>query len=261
MSSYEKFAYPAWNILIKYAEKKRTVTYDELATAISSDLHFRQVGKVLDPIQNYCIEENLPPLTILVVRMSDRKPGSGFIACTKEEFDLETKKVFSFNWSAFDNPFAYTTHGKTLASLKEDLKINPNRALEIYATIKTRGNSQILFRQLIREIYNNKCAFCGFSVPDALEAVHIKPWNKSMDDEKLDLKNGILLCSTHHKLFDSKILSINNNYEVVCLKTDFEDNAYNNYLIRNLIGKKIKIPDLNQYKPSLEYLEFHRNQI
>ena len=43
-------------------------------------MHHRVISHILSKIQDYCLEEKLPPLTILVVGKSNRHPVTGFIA-------------------------------------------------------------------------------------------------------------------------------------------------------------------------------------
>ena len=65
-------AYRAWPILIKRAESRSTSTYGELGQALG--VHHRAIRYVLGVIKDYCLEEGLPPLTILIINASGR-PG------------------------------------------------------------------------------------------------------------------------------------------------------------------------------------------
>ena len=49
------------------------MTYGMLAKLIG--VPAAALGKLLEPIQSYCIVERLPPLTILVVRQETGLPG------------------------------------------------------------------------------------------------------------------------------------------------------------------------------------------
>lgn len=92
-----------------------------------------------------------------------------------------------------------------------------------------------------------------------MDAVHIKCWEKCTRDEKLDLTNGILLCSIHHKLFDKKILTISDDYKIVGNKQRFSSNKYNKIFTTDLIGTKIALPDSAEHYPSLKYIKYHRS--
>lgn len=58
-----------------------------------------------------------------------------------------------------------------------------------------------------------KCALCG--VTDVLIASHIKPWSASTNEERLDVKNGLLLCPNHDALFDKHLSSFDLNGKIV----------------------------------------------
>ncbi|MBL0712626.1 MAG: hypothetical protein JJV98_02890 [Desulfosarcina sp.] len=69
-----------WSLLILSAIKRQTVTYHTLSRLLGVPRY--GLGRLLEPIQSYCILENLPPLTSLVVRTRTGMPGEGFIAAT-----------------------------------------------------------------------------------------------------------------------------------------------------------------------------------
>jgi len=66
-----------WSILAFAATHRQVLTYDIVAKL--TGLARQGLGPVLEPIQSYCIERRLPPLTILVVKADTGLPGSGFM--------------------------------------------------------------------------------------------------------------------------------------------------------------------------------------
>ena len=88
------------------------------------------------------------------------------------------------------------------------------RSGEAYALVKVRGLQQILFRDAVRKSYSLKCAFTGMGFQTALEACHIIPWASSTPAQRMDVRNGLLLNSFHHKLFDSDYLTISRDYRI-----------------------------------------------
>ncbi len=83
-----------WPILTLCAKKRQLLVYDELSWLISVPLP--GLGQLLEPIQAYCITNNLPALTSIVVRSSNGIPGEGFIAA--QNVPDAQSKVFSFDW-------------------------------------------------------------------------------------------------------------------------------------------------------------------
>lgn len=69
-----------WSLLTLSAIKRQTLTYQLLSQLVGVPRH--DLGRLLEPIQSYCILENLPPLTSLVVGSRTGMPGEGFIAAT-----------------------------------------------------------------------------------------------------------------------------------------------------------------------------------
>lgn len=60
------------------------------------------------------------------------------------------------------------------------------------------------FRNLIIETYGSQCAACEIRHKELLDAAHILPVK---DDSSIDnASNGLPLCATHHRAFDSGLL-------------------------------------------------------
>ena len=65
------------------------------------------------------------------------------------------------------------------------------------------------FRNDLLEMQGSVCAFCDFDVPVALEAAHIVPKQENGTD---DPRNGLLLCSVHHRIFDTNCLGMESRW-------------------------------------------------
>ena len=88
----EERAYRGWDILVSCASQNKKITYKDIAGVLNLK-HHRPVRYFLDIIQDYCLNEKLPPLTILVVNKSGF-PGPGFIAWDVNNFDEGAKLVY-----------------------------------------------------------------------------------------------------------------------------------------------------------------------
>jgi hypothetical protein len=93
MTTYER-AVQIYQVLICAAHHRATMTYPMLGGMIG--LPTQALGPHLEHIQSYCLENDLPPLTVLVVKTSGGKPGSGFH--TAEDVDRARESVFVHNW-------------------------------------------------------------------------------------------------------------------------------------------------------------------
>lgn len=247
-------AYYSWKILVECAKNKKTITYKDFSNEIK--IHHRTVRYPLEYIQDYCLKNQLPPLSILVVNKTTGLPGTGFKAWEIEDSEKGIKIVFDFDWTKLLNPFSYAENGTTENDLVKKILKNPENSGEVYSLIKNRGVSQSIFRSILLKTYNSRCAFCGFSHEEALEASHIIPYCDSSDSQKIDPRNGLLLCSIHHKLFDYGLISINQDYTISILENQNIDKEieYNRIMTTELDGKKIYLPKDKMFHPEISYL-------
>lgn len=117
--------------------------------------------------------------------------------------------------------------------------------------IKARVN-QSFFRNKLLLKYKH-CCLCGIDNDDLLLASHIKPWAKSDSNEKLNVYNGLLLCSMHDKLFDLGYISFENNGNIIISNELNERNR----IFSNVNEKMcIKIEEDN-----IPFIEYHRKNI
>ena len=65
-----------WSILVFAASQQRLVSYELVAKLIG--VPTPAIGRFLFPILHYCDQNNLPPLTSIVISHVTGKPGAGF---------------------------------------------------------------------------------------------------------------------------------------------------------------------------------------
>ena len=250
-------AYKAWPILAQRAKAGKTITYKELGDAIG--IHHRAIRFVLGVIQDYCLAENIPPLTILIIN-STGKPGNGFIAYNLKNFREGLQEVFNFNWVRHGNPFGFSLEGLSYPNIIKSLVYDPDSSGEIYNKIKSRGIKQILFRQALLKAYSYRCAFTELSFVEGLEAAHIIPWKHATDSQRMDVRNGILLNSFHHRLFDAGFITLSSEYKIQYYDKNGADGNYSELerlMSTELHGKTIHLPHNVKNRPSREYIAVH----
>lgn len=93
-----------WAVLALAAKNRQTLTYSMLSKLIG--VPAAGLGKLLEPIQSYCLLHNLPPLTVLVVQQESGLPGSGYTGSKAEEFARNLMLVFDYDWFSHGNPQA-----------------------------------------------------------------------------------------------------------------------------------------------------------
>jgi HNH endonuclease len=250
-------AFRTWSILTECAMNRGTITYGELGRRIG--IHHRPIRFVLELIQDYCLNEKLPPLTILVVNQKGL-PGTGFIAWDIDNLQEGIEKVHSYPWITSPNPFTYAADGKTDEELSEILVQNPDKATDVYGRVKVRGAAQGIFRKTLLKAYANKCAFSGISIPEILDAVHIVPWSKCEQGERLDPRNGLLCTNMHHKLFDAGKIFVTEEYRISLnnyLLNRRNTSKMERILIKRLHGEKLSLPVNQSLWPSPALIRRH----
>ena len=250
-------AFRAWPILIAIAKSRDTISYGKLASNLG--IHHRTVSYVLGVIQDYCLEEGFPPLTILIVNSSGR-PGTGFIAFDLSRFNEGLESVWDYNWNQIENPFGFSAAGESYETLVKTLTHAPEESEAVYLKVKSRGIKQILFRSALLSAYQNKCAFTALSFIEALEACHIIPWSQATDAQRLDVRNGILLNRLHHRLFDCGYVTISVNHEIIFSDPNEEEGEYGEFdrlVSSGLHGNKMFLPFRLKHRPLPEYISKH----
>lgn len=252
----EQRAAAVWAALAACAKMAQTITYKELGRA-SGGFHHRVLRFPLVLIQDYCITEKLAPLTSLVVRVGDARPGKGFTAWDADDLETAQQRVFAFDWDGLPNPFGYAVQGSTEEELADRLVEMPNSSAEVYQLVKVRGKAQAIFRQALLRAYDSSCAFCELSFTVALDAAHIVPWAACSADERMSVNNGILLCSNHHGLFDADWLRVDEAYRIQysgMARKHGSHSPMDEAVSANLHGRTMTLPKDKKLWPAPEHI-------
>jgi len=119
-----------------------------------------------------------------------------------------------------------------------------------------RRLGQGIFRAVIIDVYQRRCAMTQERALPALEAAHIRPFREVAEHT---VTNGILLRSDVHRLFDSGYITVTPEYRVEAsrrLKEDFNDGE--NY--RKLHGGRIWVPQAEAERPDPAALRWHNEE-
>jgi len=117
MTKYERAA-QLWSVLALAASNRQVLTYDIVARLVG--VPRPAIGGFLAPIQAHCIQNSLPPLTILVVSEQTGLPGKGFIGA--EDIPKAQIDVFSYDWIAHGSPAVDDFETSDQASLTNNAK-------------------------------------------------------------------------------------------------------------------------------------------
>jgi len=113
------------------------------------------------------------------------------------------------------------------------------------------------FRIIVTDAYDRRCAVTNERTLPALDAAHIKPYSGS---GKHSVENGLLLRRDLHALFDRGYMTVTPGLELEVsrrIREEFE-NGRDYY---RLHGNLIRSPANPLHRPSVEYLEWHNQNV
>ena len=96
-SAHPARAVQAWQILVGKAMNRQTTTYEDLSRFMYKKKAQGVLDKILGHIAYYCIDNDLPPLTSIVVGKRRGTPGSD-IPIDLSTIDEQREMVYDFDW-------------------------------------------------------------------------------------------------------------------------------------------------------------------
>jgi hypothetical protein len=93
MTTYER-ALQIYQVLIAAAHSRQTLTYELVGRLIG--VPGRGLGRHLVHILRYCEQNELPPLTVLIVKKGVGRPGTGFT--TSDDANRDRERVYTHPW-------------------------------------------------------------------------------------------------------------------------------------------------------------------
>ena len=130
-------------------------------------------------------------------------------------------------------------------------------SIQIETPVRSAG-----FRRAIMKIYDYMCAVCELNIrtstgESVTDAAHIIPFSVSHND---DIRNGMSLCKSHHWAFDTGLISLNDDYQVIVSPLMSEQGPTEGMLTQ-LRDKRIWTPEDDRYHPDRGALEWHRTEV
>lgn len=118
------------------------------------------------------------------------------------------------------------------------------------------------FRQLVLDVYDRRCAVCGFDGrlgprDLAIEAAHVK-WHAAGGPDEID--NGLALCTFHHKALDRGAIGISESHEVLVSEKVSGQTMVEEFIYR-FAGQELRAPKPGRPRPDLAYVRWHRRQV
>ena len=107
-----------------------------------------------------------------------------------------------------------------IENLQKDIKLTETEKETLIKARKGQG----LFRDKLKEKYNNRCIITDINISQVLIASHIKPWAVSNNEERLSVDNGLLLSATFDRLFDSGLITFKKDGTILISNLISKDN-------------------------------------
>jgi len=122
--------------------------------------------------------------------------------------DEDRSSIFKVEWKQHGSEVFIRTRFKRPRFVvpPETDYVPPTEAGEKSARQVRDRPGQASFRRKLKSVYGNCCCVSGCSVPEALEGAHIDPYTAPASD---NIRNGLLLRSDLHTLFDRHLIAIN----------------------------------------------------
>lgn len=122
-------------------------------------------------------------------------------------------------------------------------------------TVVRQRVGQALFREMLMEYWDGRCAVTGLAVPELLRASHAKPWKDATDAERLDVYNGLLLAVHLDALFDRGLLTFADDGTAIPSPELSAD-------VLPALGFPDGVPKLRRVAEGhRKYLAYHREQV
>lgn len=141
-------------------------------------------------------------------------------------------------------------------SIKKSIEINTNFNIVNEKRIEKKGITNVRigqseFKAKILRAYKNKCCISNETTPELLEAAHIQEYRNNYSNH---IQNGLLLRVDIHRLYDNRLIYIDNEYKIHISNLVTSENY------RQYDGKIINLPNEITEYPSKEALEMRKNE-
>ena len=118
------------------------------------------------------------------------------------------------------------------------------------------------FRRAVMQIYEHTCAVCELNIrasggESVTDAAHIIPFSVSYND---DIRNGMSLCKLHHWAFDTGLISLDDDYQVI-VSPSMSEQGPTASMLTQLRNRRIWLPRDGEHYPAQDALTWHREEV
>jgi len=174
--------------------------------------------------------------------------------------DVEIWEEFNSDWEqlAFESERLLIQLTGRVKEIDDDAIVFPEgRTRE--AIVRVRVN-QAFFRSAVLAAYRSTCCITGCSIPELLNASHIRPWATDVSN-RTNPRNGLCLNVLHDRAFDCGMLTVTPDLRVMIspkAKRKSSDLGNQELLLR-YEGAPVRPPE--HFIPDPRFLKFHNEKI
>jgi putative restriction endonuclease len=226
-----------------------TIPTEENGYVVSLTYH-----ELENPINVYETFDEILPL--LPIKYSAFKPNahgnSGYLYPCNDELVIKLLELIS-------ELHIYQINEEQLELSVDDVKVTERNTLlpivaETESNVKTKIRiEQQKFRKNVMPLWKNKCALCNIELPELLKATYSKPWKDSINNERSNPYNGLLLCHNHDALYKEGFIAFDGQGRLH-ISSIINEEDYVMYSLKS----KAKIQLHSENKP---YFKWHKKHI
>lgn len=170
--------------------------------------------------------------------------------------EVEFETILRLGFVSGDHPRGESLDEEDVDGEVSILHTPPARPL-IEQVVRRRFRD-VAFKHQVRAAYHCTCAITRFALVDRqgnpeVEAAHIRPVSAEGPDT---VRNGIALTGTMHWLFDSGLISITDDFDLIVTPHGLPSEL-DSWLPANL---KLIVPGAPSLRPHISYLAWHRTE-
>ncbi|MCK5685044.1 HNH endonuclease [bacterium] len=243
--TFQEVKDPLTEMLIEYSPPRKSYHPEQPFWRLQNDALFKIEGK-----EKIRVGKNG---NVLVSDLKKVNPLAGFKQKIVKVLCADPKLIYDLVKQILERHFQPTQYQDVLSAVGFDFQ-------HVFSEVKRKRDSR--FRQNVMDAYGWACCVCGLKIQVGKsiignEAAHIKWHNHGGPDI---VKNGIVLCPTHHKMFDFGIFTMDKDRRILVSGKAHGDGAFQK-LILNLHGKEINKPVFKKDIPDKDFIYWHQEQV
>ncbi len=247
--NFDKFTYTdvknqLKELLIEYSPPRKSYHPEQPFWRLERDKLWKITGK-----ENVKVGKNG---NVLVSDLKKFNPLAGFSDEILQTLKEDPKLIYDLVKQILGKHFQPTQYQEILNTVGFDFQ-------HVFSEKRKRDSR---FRQNVMDAYGWACCVCGLKIQVGKsiignEAAHIMWHNHGGPDI---VKNGIVLCPTHHKMFDFGIFTLNKDKRILVSGNAHGDVIFQK-LILDLHGSEISKPVFKKDKPDKDFILWHQEQV